>query len=63
MSPKGASFGVVDPDLVVKGISGLRIADSSILLTVFNDAAHTQVPVYIVGERAADLIKIAHGLN
>ncbi|KAF8142428.1 GMC oxidoreductase-domain-containing protein [Mycena galopus ATCC 62051] len=45
---KGASFGVVDPDLVVKGISGLRIADA---------------PVYIVGERAADLVKIAYGLD
>jgi choline dehydrogenase-like flavoprotein len=32
MSPKGASFGVVDPDLVAKGISGLRIADASILV-------------------------------
>ncbi|KAF8156315.1 aryl-alcohol oxidase [Mycena galopus ATCC 62051] len=61
MSPKGASFGVVDPDLVVKGISGLRIADASILPIV--PSAHTQVPVYIVGERAADLVKIAYGLN
>jgi choline dehydrogenase len=33
MSPKGAKFGVVDPDLVVKGISGLRIADASILVS------------------------------
>ncbi|KAF7375514.1 Choline dehydrogenase, mitochondrial [Mycena sanguinolenta] len=61
MSPKGASFGVVDPDLVVKGISGLRIADASILPIV--PSAHTQVPVYIVGERAADLVKTAYGLN
>ncbi|KAJ7898014.1 aryl-alcohol oxidase [Mycena olivaceomarginata] len=61
MSPKGAKFGVVDPDLVVKGTSGLRIADASILPIV--PSAHTQVPVYIVGERAADLVKIAYGLN
>ncbi|KAJ7915654.1 aryl-alcohol oxidase [Mycena leptocephala] len=61
MSPKGAKFGVVDPDLVVKGISGLRIVDASILPIV--PSAHTQVPVYIVGERAADLVKISYGLN
>ncbi|KAJ7510650.1 aryl-alcohol oxidase precursor [Mycena galericulata] len=61
MSPRSASFGVVDPDLVVKGVSGLRIVDASILPIV--PSAHTQVPVYIVGERAADLIKSAYGLN
>ncbi|KAJ7510648.1 aryl-alcohol oxidase [Mycena galericulata] len=61
MSPRCAPFGVVDPDLVVKGISGLRIVDASILPIV--PSAHTQVPVYIVGERAADLIKSAYGLN
>ncbi|KAJ7606755.1 aryl-alcohol oxidase precursor [Mycena polygramma] len=61
MSPKGARFGVVDPDLLAKGISGLRIADTSILPIV--PSAHTQVPVYIVGERAADLIKTLYGLK
>ncbi|KAJ7149769.1 aryl-alcohol oxidase [Mycena crocata] len=61
MSPKGAKFGVVDPDLVAKGISGLRIVDASVLPVV--PSAHTQVPVYIVGERAADLIKASHRLN
>ncbi|KAJ7149767.1 aryl-alcohol oxidase [Mycena crocata] len=61
MSPKGAIFGVVDPDLLAKGISGLRIADASVLPIV--PSAHTQVPVYIVGERAADLIKTRHRLN
>ncbi|KAJ7035349.1 aryl-alcohol oxidase [Mycena alexandri] len=55
MSPKNAIYGVVDPDLRVKGASGLRIADASVLPIV--PSAHTQVPVYIVGERAADLVK------
>ena len=32
MSPKGAKFGVVDPDLVVKGIDGLRIVDASVFV-------------------------------
>lgn len=33
MSPKGAKWGVVDPDLKVKGVEGLRIADGSILVS------------------------------
>ena len=34
MTPRGASWGVVDPDLVAKGISGLRIVDASVLVRV-----------------------------
>lgn len=34
MSPKGAKFGVVDPDLRVKGASGLRVADASVLVSL-----------------------------
>jgi choline dehydrogenase-like flavoprotein len=33
MSPKGAVWGVVDPDLKVKGVAGLRVADASVLRT------------------------------
>jgi len=33
MSPKGATHGVVDPDLRVKRVSGLRIVDASILVS------------------------------
>jgi choline dehydrogenase len=36
MSPKSAHFGVVDPDLVAKGISGLRISDASVLVSRFS---------------------------
>ncbi|KAJ7658037.1 hypothetical protein B0H17DRAFT_1097474 [Mycena rosella] len=57
MSPKGATWGVVDPDLVVKGLTGLRIVDLSVL--PFIPAAHTQAAAYIIAERAADLIKAA----
>lgn len=32
MSPDGASWGVVDPDFHVKGLTGLRIVDSSIIV-------------------------------
>uniref|UniRef100_A0A8H7XKR5 pyranose dehydrogenase (acceptor) n=1 Tax=Psilocybe cubensis TaxID=181762 RepID=A0A8H7XKR5_PSICU len=31
MSPKGAKYGVVDPDLRVKGASGLRVVDASVM--------------------------------
>ncbi|KAF7357759.1 L-sorbose 1-dehydrogenase [Mycena venus] len=61
MSPKGATWGVVDPDLSVKGLSGLRIVDLSV--APFIPAAHTQAAAYIIGERAADLIKTAWNLN
>ncbi|KAG6907390.1 hypothetical protein DXG01_009081 [Tephrocybe rancida] len=57
MSAKNASFGVVDPDLRAKGISGLRIVDASVM--PFVTCAHTQAPVYIIAERASDLIKEA----
>ncbi|KDR85769.1 hypothetical protein GALMADRAFT_218865 [Galerina marginata CBS 339.88] len=55
MSPKGADYGVVDPDLRVKKVEGLRIVDASVIPVV--PAAHTQAPTYVFAERASDLIK------
>ncbi|KAF9460997.1 aryl-alcohol oxidase [Collybia nuda] len=55
MSPRGADYGVVDPDLRVKGVKGLRIVDASVLPIV--PAGHTQAATYVFAERAADLIK------
>ncbi|KAJ7347023.1 hypothetical protein DFH08DRAFT_961415 [Mycena albidolilacea] len=57
MSATEADHGVVDPDLTVKGLGGLRIVDGSVLPYV--PVAHTQAAVYIFAERAADLIKAA----
>ncbi|KAF9492662.1 aryl-alcohol oxidase-like protein [Pleurotus eryngii] len=49
---------VVNGDLTVKDISGVRIVDASIFPHV--PSAHTQAPTYIIAERAADLIKAAY---
>ncbi|XP_006456004.1 hypothetical protein AGABI2DRAFT_121909 [Agaricus bisporus var. bisporus H97] len=55
MSATDADHGVVDPDLKLKHASGLRIVDASIMPFIIT--GHTQAPVYIIAERAADLIK------
>ncbi|KAG5728166.1 hypothetical protein E4T56_gene19285 [Termitomyces sp. T112] len=55
MSPKGANYGVVDPDLKVKNITGLRVVDASIFPDI--PSGHTQAAVYVIAERAADIIK------
>ncbi|KAK0199116.1 glucose-methanol-choline oxidoreductase [Armillaria mellea] len=55
MSPRFADYGVVDSDLLVKGMSRLCVVDTSIF--PFVPAGHTQVLTYIIAERAADLIK------
>lgn len=45
---------VVDPELRVRGVTGLRIADASIMPTIVS--GNTQAPSAMIGERAADLI-------
>ncbi|KAJ6590378.1 aryl-alcohol-oxidase from pleurotus Eryingii [Mycena sp. CBHHK59/15] len=55
MSPRAARYGVVDPDLKVKGVVGLSVIDASVLPIV--PGAHTQVATYVVAERGADLVK------
>ncbi|KZV79661.1 alcohol oxidase [Exidia glandulosa HHB12029] len=55
MDTKSEGPGVVESKLRVKDVDGLRIVDASVL--PFIPAATTQAPVYVVAERAADLIK------
>ncbi|KAF8590856.1 GMC oxidoreductase [Ramaria rubella] len=55
MSARDADYGVVNPDLLVKGVTGLRIIDASVM--PFIPSAHTQAATYAIAERGADLIK------
>lgn len=55
MGPLGDKKSVVDEDLKVHGVKGLRVADSSVI--PFAITAHTNAPAVMIGEKAADLIK------
>ena len=56
MGPDAASA-VVDATLRVHGVRGLRIADASIMPTLIG--GNTNAPTIMIGEKAADLIRVA----
>ncbi|XP_011053047.1 PREDICTED: glucose dehydrogenase [FAD, quinone]-like [Acromyrmex echinatior] len=55
MGAKGDSTAVVDPKLKVIGIQGLRVADASIMPEIIS--GHLNIPIYMIAEKAADMIK------
>ena len=52
---------VVDPELRVRGVEGLRVADASVLPEV--TSGNTHAPVVMIGERASDLVAEALGVH
>jgi choline dehydrogenase-like flavoprotein len=46
---------VVDPELRVRGVEGLRIADASVMPTI--TGGNTNAPSMMIGERCAELLR------
>lgn len=55
MGPSTVPESVVNDQLQVYGIKGLRVVDASIMPNIV--AGHTNAVVYMIGEKASDLIK------
>jgi choline dehydrogenase len=51
------SGAVVDPELRVRGVHGLRVADASIMPNIVS--ANTNTAAIVVGEKAADVVRAA----
>jgi choline dehydrogenase len=55
MGPDGDPMAVLDDELRVRGVRGLRVADASVMPNV--PGGNTNAPAIMVGEKAADLIR------
>jgi choline dehydrogenase len=54
MGPASDSRAVVDPELRLHGLSGLRIADASVMPSMVS--GNTQAAVFMIAEKASDLL-------
>ena len=59
MGPRTDPEAVVDSELRVHGLKGLRVADASIMPSIV--AGFTSIPCMMIGEKASDIIKRAYG--
>lgn len=55
MGPASDPEAVVNPELQIHGIGRLRVVDASIMPDL--PAAHTNAVVFMIGEKAADMVK------
>lgn len=55
MGPNDDPLAVVDHQLRVRGVQGVRVADTSIMPRV--TSGNTNAPAIMIGERAADFLK------
>lgn len=55
MGPPSDPMAVVDPQLRVYGVKGLRVIDGSIMPKIVS--GNTNAPIIMIGEKGADLVK------